>query len=187
MENYDKPFAGGIPAGVPVRAGNFTLTKVSRRLNKKQRADITAEVLQGMTGRALSAARDYIKGLDPGGLPFMRVETLSGGWSLELAWGTGMYAAIDGFVADADGHLEPEDEEALARLFSLMFTDTCVVGDAQYIRGKLDLLWGSDGLLRRLADAPRKDEEDRKALDGVLSDEERKETVRRMADGLPGA
>ena len=121
--------------GRPVAVGNYTVTKINRTLSGKQ-----VKALRMQSNVPAEAA----KWLERAKLPYIRVSTSSGSWSVEFVIGTTMYNAIDSMnvVMDADGNrmaygIEGKNMEAM---FVAMFADTTVVGDFEYQVAKQKLL-----------------------------------------------
>ena len=117
-------------------------------------------------------------------LPFIKVGTISGSWSVEYIMGTSMYDAIDALrvVMDETGErqlygVEAKNAEAM---FVAMFADTTVVGDYEYQVAKQKLL--SEYLdragkeLNKKADAGKSDEELRKENEAAVEETAARET-----------
>jgi len=113
-----------LPFGKKVSVGNFYFVKITRALSKKELRELRD---------AQGIPEEIRKSLGRGGLPFIVINTVGGGWSLCFVAGSVMFNYIE--YAYSTGELEP-----LRRLFTMMYADTSVLGDAEYIRAKGDAL-----------------------------------------------
>ena len=86
-------------------------------------------------------SEDVSKHLTRGSLPYICVETVGGGWKVEFGIGTTMFEAIDalGMVRDEKGDWRTHGTEGknAEAIFTGMFVDTTVVGDAEYQTAKM--------------------------------------------------
>ena len=174
--------------GVRVKVGNYYILKYAKGLGKKE---------LGRLRKASGIPKEVQKHLSQGStLPFIKVGTISGSWSVEYIIGTSMYDAIDALriVVDEAGErqlygVEAKNAEAM---FVAMFADTTVVGDFEYQAGKQKLL--SEYLdraskkLNKKADAGKSDEELRKeneaAAGEVLAKSTHTKTLLEMAEEI---
>ena len=122
--------------GVKVKVGNYYILKYAKGLGKKELSRLrNASGIPRKVQKHLSNGRT---------LPFIKVGTISGSWSVEYIMGTSMYDAIDALrvVMDEAGErqlygVEAKNAEAM---FVAMFADTTVVGDYEYQVAKQKLL-----------------------------------------------
>lgn len=121
--------------GVKVHVGNFYFLKYSKSLSKKDLA-----VLR----KALNVPEDIKKHLQRGSLPYIKVSTVTGSWSVEFVVGTTMFDALDGLKVVVDDRgvrqlygVEGKNTEAI---FVAMLADTTTVGDYEYQVAKQKLL-----------------------------------------------
>lgn len=162
--------------GVKVKVGNYYILKYAKGLGKKELSRLR---------NASGIPRKVQKHLDNGStLPFIKVGTISGSWSVEYIMGTSMYDAIDALrvVMDETGErqlygVEAKNAEAM---FVAMFADTTVVGDYEYQVAKQKLL--SEYLdraskkLNKKADAGKSEEELRKESEAAVEETAARET-----------
>lgn len=150
-----------LPFGKKVSVGNFYFTKITRALSKKELRELRDA--QGIPA-------DVRKHLDRGGLPFIIVNTIGGGWSLSFVCGSVMYGYIE--------YAYSRDElDGLRNLFTMMYTDTSVLGDAEYLRDKAAAL--QSFITRQKVS---KDENDDEALEGVKTQYDATESLREMVE-----
>ena len=162
--------------GVKVKVGNYYILKYAKGLGKKELSRLrNASGIPRKVQKHLSNGRT---------LPFIKVGTISGSWSVEYIMGTSMYDAIDALrvVMDETGErqlygVEAKNAEAM---FVAMFADTTVVGDYEYQVAKQKLL--SEYLdragkeLNKKADAGKSDEELRKENEAAVEETAARET-----------
>lgn len=120
-----------LPFGKKVYTRHFCLLKTSKSLSKKEVAMLRKDI-----------PADVSKNLQRGSLPYVKVSTISGIWAVEFVIGTSMYYAFDNLnPKQVDDHLElPKEElDGVEAIVQLGFTDTTLVGDDEYIAGKLKL------------------------------------------------
>lgn len=103
--------------------GNFTVMKVNRVLSKSEVA-----VLRGQMGIPM----DERKKLHRSQLPFIKVEAVSGMWSVYFCCNTAVYRTIESWLASGDAG----KVTTLAHMFTMMFMDTTVMGDGEYREDK---------------------------------------------------
>lgn len=135
--------------GKNVKVGNFVVQKFTKSLSKKE--------LKAMRSAAGIPA-DVQEHLQRAKLPYIKVSTVSGSWSVEWVIGSMMYRAIEAVpvARDAEGNLlyYGNGYKNLYAIFNAMFTDTCTVGDFEYQKAKQELM---EAYLER-ATAAAKDE-----------------------------
>lgn len=121
--------------GRPVAVGNYTVTKINRTLSGRQ---VKALRMQS------NVPEEAAKWLERAKLPYIKVSTSSGSWSVEFVIGTTMYNAIDSVnvVMDADGNRTVIGTEGrnMEAMFVAMLADTTTVGDFEYQVAKQKLL-----------------------------------------------
>lgn len=173
-----------LPFGKTIKTRHFTVLKFSKSLSKKEvaslRKDIPAEIK---------------KHLQRGSLPFIKIANIAGTWGIEYSIGTSMYAAIDESAPVAVGdHYEfsKADGNIVEAVAQLMYADTSLPGDAEYIAGKLKL---RDEYLAReaskrnaAADEGKTEEQLRKesdeAVQEVIDRDKHAETILEMAEQI---
>lgn len=121
--------------GKPVMVGNYTITKITRSLSKKQVKELR---------RSSGIPEDIQRQLERASLPFIKVQTASGSWGVEFVMGTSMYDALDDVkvVVDSDGvrQLYGVEKRNVEAMFVAMLADTTTVGDYEYNAAKQKLL-----------------------------------------------
>lgn len=121
--------------GVKVRVSNFYVLKFSRSLTGKEMKALRA---------SQSIPVELHKYLNRASLPYIKVSTISGSWSVEFVAGTSMYNALDNLtvVGGSDGtrHLAGVEKKNVEAIFTAMFADTTTVGDTEYQVSKQKLL-----------------------------------------------
>ena len=163
--------------GRKVKTRHFYVLKMTRNLSNKElaslREDLPESMRRGLKGRM--------------SLPYIKIGTLSGSWSVEFAVGTPMFHALDALTPVAvDGQyalmgVEGMNVEAIAQM---MHVDTTVCGDEAYVTGKKRLL---DEYIEREAKRcndieeskgeKQKAEEDDDILDGMLKREKNADSI----------
>lgn len=120
-----------LPFGKTIKTRHFTVLKFSKSLSKKEvaslREDIPAEIK---------------KHLQRGSLPFIKISDIAGTWGVEFSVGTSMYSMLDVCVPVVVGdHYEysKDNGDIIEAVAQLMYADTSLPGDAEYIAGKLKL------------------------------------------------
>lgn len=174
-----------LPFGKKISVGPFTVLKYSKSLSKKEVKELRD---------AANIPSDVQKHLQRGSLPFIKVESASGSWSVEWVVGEPMYEAIHEIplACDADG--DPlyfgNWYKNLYAIFNAMFTDTCIVGDFEYQQAKQKLI--SDYLNRASAAAQKEQTEEEKnesdeALEEVYQAEQHKAMIIEMGKEVKNA
>ena len=153
--------------GKRYRAGNFEYIKITRTITKCE-----LRALREQDG----IPEDVQRHLRRGGLPYMVVSTIGGGWSISFACGTLMYRFIDSNAA-----LGEEGTHALTNLFTLMYSDTAVVGDEAYWKAKADAL---KAFIERQEAAPVSDEENAAELESLKAEEAARENLKDIVSNL---
>lgn len=155
--------------GVKVRVGNFYYLKYTKSLGRKELATLR---------EAQNIPAEVQKHLQRASLPYIKVSTVSGSWSVEFVAGTVMYDALDSLnvVFDGDGVRQLYGTEAknAEATFVAMLADTTTVGDYEYQVAKQKLL--SEYLeragkrLNEKCDAGKSAEELRKESEAAVQD-----------------
>lgn len=161
MEEINK-----MPFGKQIRVGNFYFVKTTRSLGKKELA-----TLRNQSG----IPQDVRKHLGRGGLPYITVGTIGGGWHVSYVAGSVMYAFIESEYGRMDG---AEGRSSLRNLFTMLYADTTVMGDAEYWRAKGEAL---KSLMER-----QKSADDATAERQALDDLERYEHAKSVIAGMAG-
>lgn len=173
-----------LPFGKKISVGPYTVLKYSKSLSKKE-----VKALRD----AANIPADVQKHLQRGNLPFIKVETVSGSWSVEWIIGQTMYDAINEIPLACDASEKPlyygNGYKNLYAIFNTMFTDTCTVGDFEYQQAKQKLL--VDYLNRASAVQKEQTEEEKKeseeALEDVYQAEQHKEMIIEMGKEVKNA
>ena len=173
-----------LPFGKKISVGPFTVLKYSKSLSKKEVKELRD---------AANIPTDVRKHLQRGSLPFIKVETVSGSWSVEWIIGQTMYDAINKIplACDADGNplYFGNGFKNLHAIFNAMFADTCTVGDFEYQQAKQKLL--VDYLNRASAVQKEQTEEEKKeseeALEDVYQAEQHKAMILEMGKEVKNA
>jgi len=163
-----------MPFGKKVKCGNFLVLK---RIKALSRADLKS------LRNTIGIPKDMQKHLQRGGLPYIKVEALSGIWSVEYCCNTEMFRAIDTLLPIAiEAANRGEDTETtvadFAHLFAMMMTDTMVIGDKEFQEGKALAM---KGLLER---QKPKEGDDKEILEEMQKDEEHKAVIVDMVNEL---
>ena len=168
-----------LPFGQKIQVGNFTVLKFNKTLTKNQLKAIRAD-------KGISA--EVQKKLTRAGLPYIKVESISGIWAVEFCCNTAVFGMIDrllpiAIIADAEKRKTETSMADFAHLFNIWFTDTSVVGDGQYMEDKGNAL---AALIQRQKakkeETPEEKAADDKILEEVQKEEEAKAVVKDMAN-----
>lgn len=153
--------------GRKYRIGNFECWKVTRALSRRE-----VESLRDQAG----VPNDVRKHLRRGGLPFLNVQSVSGGWSVSFVIGTMMYRYIELMVMSGD-----DGKRSLVNLFTMMYADTTVMGDQEYWKAKAEAL---QAFMDRQKAREVSDEEDKRELDSLRTEEEARAAIMEMGEDL---
>lgn len=173
--------------GVRVRVGNFYYLKYAKSLTKKEMAELR---------KGDNVPEDVRKRLQRASLPYIKVSTVTGSWSVEFVVGTMMYDALDALrvVMDDEGvrQLCGTEKKNTEAIFVAMLADTATVGDFEYQKAKQKLL--SEYLdragrkLNEKQDAGKTEEElskeNEKAIEEVVDNEDIKSAVLDMGSHI---
>ena len=174
-----------LPFGKKISVGPYTVLKYSKSLSKKEVKELRD---------AANIPADIQKHIQRGSLPFIKVETVSGSWSVEWIIGQTMYDAINEIPLACDASGNPlyygNGYKNLYAIFNAMFTDTCTVGDFEYQVAKQNLM---NEYLNRASSAAGKDqtEEEKKdseeSLEEVYHAEQHKAMIMEMGEEVKNA
>lgn len=115
-----------IPFGKKLRAGNFYVLKLTKSISGR-------ELKQWRTAKGVP--EEIQRTLGRSGLPCIKVSSVSENWSIELACTHRMYMFIDSMPMEA-GVFTNDAAASLENLFTMWYTDTCLLGDKGYIEDK---------------------------------------------------
>lgn len=119
----------GLPFGKKLRCGNFFVEKVSRALSKQEAKSLKKEWLSKMP-------KGY-KGAQRASLPVIRCFDIGGVWRIEWGIASAMFHIFDNFDWDFfDGGYFIKDETC-NRLLTMLFCDTTVLGDREYVEARV--------------------------------------------------
>lgn len=150
--------------GKKYRVGNFEMMKLSRSLTKKETKQLRIEA---------DIPESIQKYLTRGSLPYIKVRTISGIWSLEWSVGMVMFSIMDG-VNFAD----LEQTDALKSLLTRFYSITSVLGDAQMER---DIQNAITGFLERVQATKDNEKEEKAILDNIGAKMEAEKNISEIA------
>lgn len=162
-----------LPFGKKIRVRNFTVLKYTKSLKSSELKQLR---------HAQGIPPEVQKHLQRGGLPYIKVQTLSENWGVEFICGSTMYKYIDTRqMMTEDGHeneLTEDSVNALHNLFVMMFADCTVFGDTEYFERKAKIL---QEYMNRTKAKEVKKEDDDKTLEELKIEEEAKANILDMA------
>lgn len=165
-----------IPFGKKIQVRNFFVLKYTKTLK-------SGELKRLRNAKNIPA--EVQKHLQRGGLPYIKVMTLSENWSVEFVCSTTMYNFIDGRCQPNEKlELSQEATSALHNLFALMYADTAVLGDTEYYETKGKAL--NDFMKRQhsLKETPESKADDDKVLEEMKQQEEARANIVDIANKL---
>lgn len=122
--------------GKKVYVGNYVMIKKMKVLSKADMKKLMAELKTNEESR---------KCLTRGGLPYIHIENVGGGWELNIGIGMTMFDALDELTVarDARGDLRVVGDEGrnAEAILTGMFVDTTIVGDAEYQTAKVKAMF----------------------------------------------
>lgn len=140
----------GLPFGKRLRCGNFYVEKIGRALSKADMRKLRESLPKGLKGGQRTA------------MPVIRVSDLQGMWRVEYAVSATMFHIFDSFTWDFfDGEYFIKDDTC-KRLVTMLFCDTTVVGDMEYVNARVKAL---NEFTARVKAPDVSDEEDSKIVE----------------------
>lgn len=158
----------GLQYGRTYRVGNYRVLKVNRVLRKGDVAELRNQMGIPAEDRKL---------LRRAQLPYIKVEAISGIWSVEFCCNTSVFRLIDTMLMEGD----EKSETMFAHLFNMWFMDTTVPGDTEYQEAKAVAL---KAFMDRQKAKAVTDEEEARTIDELKADEEAKATIVEMGKEL---
>lgn len=163
-----------IPFGKKMQFGNFTVMKFVKTLSGKQ----TKALREGL-GMIPKSERSK---LTRAGIPYIKIEAISGVWSMELCCNTDMYRQIEYMASQAmdEGDTPGTNTANLHHLCNMFFSDTAIRGDEEYFVDKAKAL---KSFMERCKAGEETSEEkatDDKILDEMQEDEKTKAAIVEM-------
>ena len=181
-EKKERP---SLPYGKEIKIGNYKVLKFTKALSRDQ-----------LKALRKTAGNGGVKGLSRAGIPYIKVEAISGIFALTFCFNTQVFRWLDYCIPAA---LEAQEKgETLAKnsvadilhVFGMWMTDVCTTGDQKYYEDKANAL---KALIERqkafagTAETAEEKAEDDKILEEVKADEEAKaklvEMSKEVADG----
>ena len=165
-----------LPFGKKIKVMNFFVLKYTKALKG-------GELKRLRNAEGIPA--DVQKHLQRGGLPYIKVMTLSENWSVEFICSSTMYNFIDSRCQVNEQNELPNDTIlALHNLFALMYADTAVLGDTEYYEIKGKAL--NEFMARQKAsdETAESKAEDDKVLEEVKAGEEAKANIIDMSNQI---
>lgn len=150
--------------GKKYRVGNFEMMKLSRSLTKKETKQLRIEA---------DIPESIQKYLTRGSLPYIKVRTISGIWSLEWSVGMVMFSIMDGV-----NFTDLEQTDALKSLLTRFYSITSVLGDAQMER---DIQNAITGFLERVKATKDNEKEEKDILDNIGAKMEAEKNISEIA------
>lgn len=180
-EKKERP---SLPFGKEIKIGNYKVLKFTKSLSKSQ--------LKGL--RNVPAGLN--KQLTRAGIPYIKVEAISGIFALTFCFNTQVFRWLDYCIpaaleAQKNGETLSQNSVAdILHVFGMWMTDVCTTGDQKYYEDKANAL---KALIERqkafagAAETAEEKAEDDKILEEVKADEEAKaklvEMSKEVADG----
>lgn len=110
------------------RIGNFEVVKVTKSLTKGETRQLREQM-----GLSKDVNRHLLK---RAGIMYIIVKDISGLWQVQYMMGSTMYSFIDASYDD-DGNITDDKAASLRALFTMIYADCTVLGDAKYMEDKL--------------------------------------------------
>lgn len=165
MENNQQK---GLPFGKKLRCGNFFVEKVSRALNKSEAKALKKELLAKMP--------KGFKGAQRASLPVIRCSDIAGVWRIEWGISSAMFHVFDNFEwVYFNGDYVIKDETC-KRLLTMLFCDTTVLGDKEYVEARVKAM---NGFIERVKINEIDESEEEKTLEVLKA----LQTVKEASDG----
>ena len=140
--------------GKKYQVGNFFVFKYNRVLSKSEVNELRTQ---------LGIPADERKKLQRAQLPYIKVEAVSGIWSVYYCCNTTVFRLIDGMLGEGG----EENEALLAHLFNMWFMDTTVLGDDEYF---LDKAKAFKAFMERRRAGDVSEKEDEEILNAMKAD-----------------
>jgi len=148
------------------RVGNYKVFKFNRTIPKKDLRNLRTDI-----------PKDLLKYIKRGGVPYIKIEAVSGVWAIEFCCNTLHYQLID----RALGSNNQEEITTLHHVFNMFFTDTCVPGDGQFQEDKAKAY---KAFIERQKANPISDEDDAKIIENMKAEEEARANIVEMANTI---
>lgn len=168
-----------LPFGKRVSIGNYVVLKYTKSLGKKELKSLRS---------AANIPSEVKKYLRRDSLPFIKVSTVSGSWSIEWCMGMGMYNAIDEIpvAKDGDGNIVyyGNGYHNLYTLLNNWFCYTTTVGDFEYQKATTKAM---EEYIDRASNAAVQDattEEDEAAADAIADAADHVAILKNMSDEI---
>lgn len=170
--------------GKNIRIGNYVVLKFTKSLSKSQLNGLRADN---------NVPADVKKRLSRAGIPYIKVEAISGIFSLTFCFNTQVFRWLDYCIPaalEAQERGETLSQNSVAdilHVFGMWMTDVCTTGDQKYYEDKANAL---KALIERqkafagAAETAEEKAEDDKTLEEIKADEEAKAKLREMAKEL---
>ena len=180
-EKKERP---SLPFGKEIKIGNYKVLKFTKSLSKSQ--------LKGLRADA-NVPAGLKKQLTRAGIPYIKVEAISGIFALTFCFNTQVFRWLDYCIpaaleAQENGEKLSQNSVAdILHVFGMWMTDVCTTGDQKYYEDKANAL---KALIERqkaftgAAETAEEKAEDDKALEEVKANEESKAKLREMAKEL---
>lgn len=180
-EKKERP---SLPFGKEIKIGNYKVLKFTKSLSKSQ--------LKGLR----NVPAGLKKQLARAGIPYIKVEAISGIFALTFCFNTQVFRWLDYCIpaaleAQENGETLAQNSVAdILHVFGMWMTDVCTTGDQKYYEDKANAL---KALIERqkafagAAETAEEKAEDDKILEEVKADEEAKaklvEMSKEVSDG----
>lgn len=147
--------------GKKYQVGNFFVFKYNRVLSKSEVSELRTQ---------LGIPSDERKKLQRAQLPYIKVEAVSGIWSIYYCCNTSVFRLIDEMLGEGG----EKNEAFLAHLFNMWFMDTIVPGDNEYLTDKAKAF---KAFMERRQAGEVSEKEEEEILDAMKAHEEAKAAI----------
>lgn len=177
-EKKERP---SLPYGKEIKIGNYKVLKFTKSLSKSQLKGLRADE---------NVPAGLKKQLARAGIPYIKVEAISGIFALTFCFNTQVFRWLDycipvAFEAQEKGETLAKNSVAdILYVFGMWMTDVCTTGDQKYYEDKANALKALIERQKSIAGAvetPEEKAEDDKILEEVKADEEAKAKLVEMA------
>lgn len=148
--------------GEKYSVGNYRVFKYTKTLSKRDVQSLRKDI-----------PADIRKHLQRGGIPYIKVEAISGLWAIEFSIGTSVFRMLDTMIPDK------ENVTMFSHLINIWLMDTTVPGDNEYQEAKAIAL---KAFMDRQKANEVSSEEDEAAINDVKREEEAKAAIIDMAN-----